>query len=169
MAYNKINWQNGSVRREGYVTIDGQQYPIVMPEYEGDTPINADNLNHMDEGIANIYGEELYNGQSTTSTTLSKNVSLFKRIKIGVISSDGHTSTIEIINATNSSSLTTSVMLGSNSGTTYYGKTARILINGANLTVDRNSEVAIRNNNTSIVSTSANAISVYAVIGYYEY
>lgn len=51
MAYNKINWENGSVRREGYVLIDGTQYQTVQPEYEGSTPINADNLNHMDNGI----------------------------------------------------------------------------------------------------------------------
>lgn len=55
MAYNKINWENGSVRREGYVLIDGQQYQTVQPEYEGDTPINADNLNHMDEGIKSAH------------------------------------------------------------------------------------------------------------------
>lgn len=168
MAYNPINWQNGSVRREGYVTIDGQQYPIVMPEYEGDTPINASNLNHMDEGIANVYGEVLYNGENETNITLLKNVSLFKRIKVGVISSDGHTNVVEILNPSNSSSLTTSVMLGSVSGSTYYGKTARIVVNGANLTVDRNSEIAIRNNNTSVVSASATAIRVYYVLGYYE-
>lgn len=51
MAYNKINWENGTIRQEGYVTIDGTQYQTVQPEYEGNTPINATNLNHMDEGI----------------------------------------------------------------------------------------------------------------------
>lgn len=168
MAYNPINWQNGSIKKDGYVVIDGVQYPIVMPEYEGDTPINASNLNHMDEGIANAYGEVLYNGEAATTATLLKNASLFRRIKIGVISSDGHTSVVEILNSSNSSSLTTSVMLGSASGTTYYGKTARIVVNGANLTVDRNSEIAIRNNNTSVVSASATAIRVYYVLGYYE-
>ena len=39
MAYNKVNWT---------VT----------------TPINTSNLNHMDEGIANAYGEVLYNGEA---------------------------------------------------------------------------------------------------------
>lgn len=54
MAYNKINWENGTIKKAGYVVIDGQQYETVEPEYEGSTPINADNLNHMDEGIKQL-------------------------------------------------------------------------------------------------------------------
>lgn len=59
MAYNKINWENGTIRQEGYVTIDGVQYQTVQPEYEGNTPINADNLNHMDEGIKQLSDAEV--------------------------------------------------------------------------------------------------------------
>lgn len=51
MAYNKINWEAGEVAREGYVIVDGQQYQTVQPEYKGSTPINPDNLNHMDNQI----------------------------------------------------------------------------------------------------------------------
>lgn len=55
MAYNKINWEAGKVSKEGYVIVDGQQYQTVQPEYEGNTPINPDNLNHMDQGIADAH------------------------------------------------------------------------------------------------------------------
>lgn len=51
MAYNRINWENGNIVNEGYVIIDGVRYPVVQPEYEGNTPINEDNLNAMDLGI----------------------------------------------------------------------------------------------------------------------
>ena len=60
MVYNKINWENGSVQTEGYVTIDGVQYQTVQPEYTGNTPINADNLNHMDDGIYNAISSLYY-------------------------------------------------------------------------------------------------------------
>ena len=51
MAYNKINWENGTIEQDGYVNIDGVRYPITMPEYSGETPVNADNLGHMDDQI----------------------------------------------------------------------------------------------------------------------
>lgn len=51
MAYNRVNWENGSIRTEGYVDIEGVRYPVVQPEYEGTTPINEENLNIMDQGI----------------------------------------------------------------------------------------------------------------------
>ncbi len=55
MAYNRINWENGEMSREGYVLIDGQQYQTVQPEYTGNTPINAENLNIMDTAIHELY------------------------------------------------------------------------------------------------------------------
>ena len=51
MAYNRVFWENGSLRRDGYAVIDGETYPVVQPEYEGNTPINEENLNKMDKGI----------------------------------------------------------------------------------------------------------------------
>lgn len=51
MAYNKINWEAGEVATEGYVIVGGETYQTVQPEYTGNTPINPDNLNHMDNGI----------------------------------------------------------------------------------------------------------------------
>lgn len=51
MAYSKINWEAGELKKDGYVIVDGEQYQTVQPEYTGNTPINPDNLNHMDDGI----------------------------------------------------------------------------------------------------------------------
>ena len=64
-SYNKINWEAGEVTREGYVLIDGQQYQTVQPEYSGNTPINPENLNHMDNGIKELYDNMFYNSGDT--------------------------------------------------------------------------------------------------------
>ena len=137
---------------------------IIGLENKTDQTNNA--LNELSENLSPVI---LYEGQESTSVTLSASINNFKKIKISVYSSDGHSNTIEVLKEANLSTITTSVLLGSVSGTTYYGKTARIVINETALTVDRNSEVAIRNDNSSVVSASDNAIKVYKVIGYYDY
>lgn len=164
-----------------YETMFNNWFSELQVELDGDVAANLENQiirlenktdqtnNALNELSENFNPVILYEGQEATSITLSEPINEFKKIKISVYSSDGHSNTIEILKDIGISAITTSVLLGSVSGTTYYGKTARILIDGANLTVDRTSEVAIRNNNSSVVSASANAIAVYKVIGYYEY
>lgn len=71
MAYNKVNWKNGSVFKEGYVLIDGVKYNTVQPEYSGETPINADNLNHMDDGIELANRRDVMTAYSTGLITIS--------------------------------------------------------------------------------------------------
>lgn len=51
MEYTRINWENGEKTSDGYVIIDGETYNTVEPEYSGNTPLNATNLNVMDKGI----------------------------------------------------------------------------------------------------------------------
>ena len=134
-------------------------------ELENKTDQTNDAVSELSEKFSPVI---LYEGEESTSLTLLKSVSLFKRIKVCVHSSDNHYSTVEIVKEKSKTQIYTSILLGSVSGTTYYGKNARIFIDDTNLSIDRNSEIAIRNNNTSVVSTSNNAIRVYKVIGYYE-
>ena len=47
----KINWENGTVTKDAYVTIDGTDYDVVPEEYEGNTPLSAENLNLMQDNI----------------------------------------------------------------------------------------------------------------------
>lgn len=54
MAYTRVNWENGTKTREGYVIVDGEVIQTVQPEYSGNTPVNANNLNIMDEQIKKI-------------------------------------------------------------------------------------------------------------------
>ena len=54
MNYERINWTTGTKVKEGYTIINGQEYQTVQPEYSGETPINVENLNHMDEQLENV-------------------------------------------------------------------------------------------------------------------
>ena len=47
----KINWENGIVTKDAYVTIDGTEYSVTPEEYEGNTPLSAENLNLMQDNI----------------------------------------------------------------------------------------------------------------------
>lgn len=71
MNYERINWTTGTKVKEGYTIINGQEYQTVQPEYSGETPINVENLNHMDEGIYNANNKSSIccNCSSNTSTT----------------------------------------------------------------------------------------------------
>lgn len=40
-------FEDGTLVKNGYVTINGVEYPVTMPEYSGNTPITAENLNMM--------------------------------------------------------------------------------------------------------------------------
>lgn len=51
--YTLINWQNGEITQPAVVEIDGVDYQVQPAIETGNTPINADNLNHMDNGIRN--------------------------------------------------------------------------------------------------------------------
>lgn len=54
----KINFEDGQLTKRGYVTIDGKEYSITEPEYDGATPLSAYVLNklqdNIEEGINNI-------------------------------------------------------------------------------------------------------------------
>ena len=172
MAYNKINWENGSVFKEGYVLIDGVKHNTVQPEYSGETPINADNLNHMDEGIyqndLRSAGVVLYDGVGVTNTTLSQSIAPFKRIVIQTIANNNITSVLQALKDTTTSEILVSALTGSTVSNAYYGANARININGTSLTVDRVAEFTLRSSGVTITTTT-DSIKVNKVIGYYNY
>lgn len=68
---NKINFQNGSLVSKAKVTIDGTVYEVEPAEYEGTTPLNAENLNQMQDNI--IQG--IYPVGSIYMSTVSTNPS----------------------------------------------------------------------------------------------
>ena len=49
-----VNFEDGTLVKGAYVEINGVQYPVIMPEYSGNTPISAENLNKMQIEILKI-------------------------------------------------------------------------------------------------------------------
>lgn len=50
---NKINFQNGTLVSKAKVTINGTVYEVEPAEYEGTTPLNAENLNQIQTNAEN--------------------------------------------------------------------------------------------------------------------
>lgn len=48
---DKILFENGTKIAEGYVEIDGTRHNTVQPQYVGETPLSAENLNQMQSNI----------------------------------------------------------------------------------------------------------------------
>lgn len=42
-----VNFEDGTLVSGAYVEINGVQYPVHMPQYSGNTPASAENLNKM--------------------------------------------------------------------------------------------------------------------------
>lgn len=65
---NKINFQNGILVAKAKVTINGIVYEVEPAEYEGTTPLNAENLNQMQTNMENAIPEVIDNLESTSAT-----------------------------------------------------------------------------------------------------
>ncbi len=50
----KITFEEGTIKKQGYVLIDGQEIPIVDTEYEGNTPLSPYILNRIQSNINEI-------------------------------------------------------------------------------------------------------------------
>lgn len=46
-----FKFKNGTLKKNAYVTIDGVEYEVHMPEYESETPLSAENLNRVTEDV----------------------------------------------------------------------------------------------------------------------
>ena len=55
-----VEWEDGQLVQGPFVEINGTRYPVVMPEYTGNTPMTAENLNKM-QTDAQQYMTELIN------------------------------------------------------------------------------------------------------------
>ena len=42
-----FQFEDGTLKKGAYVVIDGVEYEVHMPEYEGKTPLTAENLNRQ--------------------------------------------------------------------------------------------------------------------------
>ncbi len=48
---SKFIWKNGNLVANAKVEIEGQIYDVTPEQYEGETPLSAQNLNAMQDGI----------------------------------------------------------------------------------------------------------------------
>ena len=46
-----FKFKDGTLKKGAYVVIDGVEYEVHMPEYEGETPLSAENLNLALQGL----------------------------------------------------------------------------------------------------------------------
>lgn len=58
-TYQKIGWQDGVTLQPAKVIVEGKEYEVEPAVKNGITPVNATNLNHMDDAIKDIYDNEL--------------------------------------------------------------------------------------------------------------
>lgn len=64
-SYEKINFENGTLVSPGSVNLETGE--LTMPMYSGKAPINAQNLNHIEDGIKNLENYVLVNGGGSGS------------------------------------------------------------------------------------------------------
>lgn len=68
MAYQRVNWQNSTKYSEASVTIDGETHIIDEANYLVPTPLDANNLNKMDEQISNLSVDYIVESGGDNST-----------------------------------------------------------------------------------------------------
>lgn len=84
MAYEKINWKNGTKIADAYVQIGTEKHFVTDAQYTGGTSLDATNLNKMDNAIAEVYnGESWKDANLTSDFTLYSSTSVCKYRKIG--------------------------------------------------------------------------------------
>lgn len=54
----KFNWQNGTLVTPARVEIGGEVYDVTPEQYSGQTPLSAENLNQMQDGIYSDIGNK---------------------------------------------------------------------------------------------------------------
>lgn len=102
---NKINFQNGTLVSKAKVTVGGTVYEVEPAEYEGTTPLNAENLNQIQTNVENAIPPVVDNLTSTSATDAlsAKQGKILKEIIEGTVlyeNSEGTISDIEF-DATN--------------------------------------------------------------------
>lgn len=68
MARNPITFQNGTLVANAKVEVDGTVYDVTPAQYEGSTPLSANNLNQMQTNIYDYVDEEINNITEIYST-----------------------------------------------------------------------------------------------------
>lgn len=147
MNYEKINWTTGEKVREGYVIIDGVTYQTVQPEYTGETPINVENLNKMDEAIKKIADyidaryKTLWTGSWSSGDITVTDVSKYNSIIVYVDNGDN----MVCYRNANGTQFQGSNIFGSSTQPDHYTKIFICSISGDTLTLATSSQLGHQN------------------------
>ena len=88
-----VNFEDGTLVTGAYTIINGEKYPVYMPKYSGNTPVNAENLNKLQkdlqDGIDDINDvlnkcTQIFNGTVYTggSTEVSEAITNFRMLYV---------------------------------------------------------------------------------------
>lgn len=69
----KIGWENGTLVSKGKVTISGNVYEVEPEQYEGKTPLSAENLKKMEDNIEESINKTLQLVFPIGSTYITQN------------------------------------------------------------------------------------------------
>lgn len=173
---NKINFQNGILVAKAKVTINGIVYEVEPAEYEGTTPLNAENLNQIQTNAENAINT-VQSNLNTTNQNIENLTTYSTTEKVVGTWIDGKPIYRKVITQ-NVSNMSSEVDI--NLGTTDVGVfvNGRVLVDTSDYTSIVNSQSTltyyIRNfvfrktNNTVTVATNITGISgtIYVIIEY---
>lgn len=143
MAYTRVNWED-------------------LPSTN--TPINAENLNKMDEGIYELSPHVLYNNSNGSAQTITLNDSAanYGYLEIYFMAEDNYRS--EKIYSPNGKKIILNVDVLFN--TSNYYKNSKWEINDSSIVFKEANQYALTSNGISDFVSSANAVKITTVIGY---
>lgn len=174
---NKINFQNGTLVSKAKVTIDGTVYEVEPAEYEGTTPLNAENLNQIQTNAENaingidtnlrtlIQGTVLYENSEGTkeNVTLNDSASDYSYIEIFYSIPDGMMKSVKVYNPNDKSVILDGVWFGDD----LYFYTKRIKIEDSMINKRTARTYRILNSTTwTPYGSDADNITIYKVVGY---
>lgn len=98
MARNPIVFQNGTLVSNAKVEVDGTVYDVTPAQYEGTTPLSANNLNQMQTNIYDYVDEEIEGVTDvySTSETLTNKIwedgrPIYRKVFKGTLTGGGDT------------------------------------------------------------------------------
>lgn len=143
MAYTRINWQDGE---------------------SGGTPLSAENLNKMDEGIYELSPHVLYNNSNGSATTITLNDSAANYSYLEIyFMAENVFSSVKVYSPNNKQvQLNIDVLFNSSN----YYKNSKWKIEGTAITYKEANQYALNSNGISDFVSSANAVKITTVIGY---
>lgn len=89
-----VYFKDGTLVKGAYVEIDGVQYPVHMPEYSGNKPVSAENLNKIQTDInKKIAEEDFINKVNFNESAVTAHCEFIKKGNMVFITYQGETKT----------------------------------------------------------------------------